>query len=94
MSIRNRLDEIMNLYQVTCKLKISDYQDIGFIAQEVKKIIPEIVYGEVGGKTLSYGLITPVLASDIQEQQEQIDSLISENQTLGTLFNTNIVLSK
>lgn len=65
----------MKLRPVTYKLKGSDNQDIGFIAQEVKRIIPEIVYGEEGEMTLSYGQITSVLVKAIQDQQKQIDEL-------------------
>jgi hypothetical protein len=65
--------EIMKLRPVIYKWKDSNNQDIGFIAQEVKKIIPEIVYGEEGEMTLSYGKIASVLTKAIQEQQQQIE---------------------
>jgi len=62
--------------------KGTDKKDIGFLAQEVKHILPEIVYGEEGHMTLSYGQITPVLVKAIQEQQHMIDSLKAENAKL------------
>jgi trimeric autotransporter adhesin len=69
------LNEVMKLHPVTYKLKGTDNQDIGFIAQEVKKIVPEIIYGEDGQMTMSYGQLTSVLVKAIQEQQKQIDDL-------------------
>ncbi len=67
------LKEVMKLRPVTYKLKGLNTQDIGFIAQEVKEIIPEIVYGEEGEMTLSYSHLTSVLTKAIQEQQKQIE---------------------
>jgi hypothetical protein len=81
-NINYGLNEVMKLRPVTYKLKGSDNQDIGFIAQDVKKIIPEIVYGEEGEMTLSYGQITSVLTKAIQQQQQQIESYKSENDNL------------
>lgn len=69
------LNEVIKLRPVTYKLKGSNNQDIGFIAQEVIKIIPEIVYGEEGQMTMSYGQMTSVLVKAIQEQQRQIEEL-------------------
>jgi hypothetical protein len=71
-NINYGLNEVMELKPVTYRLKGSNNQDIGFIAQDVKKIIPEIVYGEEGEMTLSYGQITPVLTKGMQEQQKLI----------------------
>lgn len=65
----------MKLHPVTYKLKGINNQDIGFIAQEVKEIIPEIVYGKEGELTLSYGQIAPVLVKAVQEQQAMIEKL-------------------
>ena len=84
------LHEVMQLHPVTYKLKGSHNQDIGFIAQEVKKIIPEIVYGEDGEMTLSYGHISSVFVKAIQEQQQQIQDQQKEIDELKTLVNTLI----
>lgn len=56
-------------------------QEVGFIAQEVRKIIPEVVSGTEGditkGETLglSYGNLVPILTKAIQEQQIMIEEL-------------------
>jgi len=68
----------MELRPVSYKLKGTDNKDIGFIAQDVKKIIPEIVYGSEGELTLSYGQITSVLTKGMQEQQKEIENYKTE----------------
>ena len=56
-------------------------QQVGFIAQDVKKIVPEVVSGTEGnienGETLgiAYSDLIPVLTKAIQEQQAQIEAL-------------------
>jgi hypothetical protein len=67
---------------VTFKWKGTNNQDIGFIAQEVRNVIPEIIYGEEGDMTMSYGQLTSVLVKAVQEQQQQIESQKQENQQL------------
>lgn len=69
------LGTVMSLHPVTYKLKGLDTQDIGFIAQEVKEVVPEIVYGADGEMTMSYGQLTSILVKAIQEQQLQIEGL-------------------
>ena len=52
--------------------------DIGFIAEEVGEVIPEIVSYEPDGvyaTGVDYGAITPVLVQAIKEQQRQIKEL-------------------
>ncbi|MGN7885728.1 tail fiber domain-containing protein [Dyadobacter endophyticus] len=62
-----------------------DRHEIGFIAQEVAKVLPSLVTeGKDADKTLgvSYTELIPVLTKAIQEQQAQIESLKAENQEL------------
>lgn len=50
--------------------------DVGVIAQEIEKILPEIVATrENGYKAVRYELLIPLLIEAIKEQQEQIDDL-------------------
>jgi hypothetical protein len=51
---------------------------LGFIAQDVREVIPELVSVSPGADTMlsvNYDGIIPVLVKAIQEQQEQIDAL-------------------
>ena len=57
---------------------------IGLIAQEVRKIIPEVVLGDEAKENLgmNYAEMVPVLINAIKEQQVQIDALKKEIQAL------------
>ena len=41
--------------------------------QELEKVIPEVVYGKNGSKTIAYGHLTAVLVNAVKEQQKIID---------------------
>ena len=53
---------------------------IGVIAQEIEKVIPEVVNQDEnsGLKSVSYGNITAVLIEAVKEQQKQIEELKQE----------------
>ena len=51
------------------------------IAQEVEKIIPEVVHGE-DTKTVSYGNMVAVLIEAIKEQNEVINKMKKEIEDL------------
>ena len=73
------LDTIMSLNPKQYDWKEDNRHDIGFIAQEVEKVIPEIVkdkkHFDKDIKTLDYEKLTAVLIKAVQEQQEQINEL-------------------
>jgi len=49
---------------------------IGFIAQELEKYLPELVDTDIDGmKSITYSTLTSVLTGAIQEQQRQIEDL-------------------
>ena len=49
---------------------------LGFIAQEVEKIIPELVKTDSEGmKSVDYISVIPVLVEALKNQQKQIDEL-------------------
>ena len=51
-------------------------RQIGFIAQEMEQIIPELVRTDQEGyKAINYAQLTPVLVEAIKEQSEEIHSL-------------------
>ena len=70
------LKEIMQLKPKWYRMIEDDLEQIGFIAQDVEEVLPELVStSEKGMKGLSYGQLTAVLVKAIQEQQKQIDEL-------------------
>ena len=73
------LNEIMQLKPKWYKMIEDDLEQIGFIAQDVEEVIPELVTtSQKGMKGLSYGQLTSVLTKAIQEQQSQIEQLQAE----------------
>lgn len=100
------LKEVLKLQPVTYYF-ISDttnHPEVGFIAQDVQEIIPEVVRGAEGdiekGETLglSYGNLVPVLTKAIQEQQVQIEAqqaqLASQQAQIDALQTQNAVLNQ
>ena len=73
------LDTIMKLNPKQYDWKKDDTHDIGFIAQEVEKVIPEIVkdkkHFDKEIKTLDYEKLTAVLIKAVQELKQEIEDL-------------------
>jgi hypothetical protein len=82
------LDKILQLKPITFNWLNEDYGDrlnIGFIAQEVEEIIPNMVTtAEDGTKSLAITDLIPVLTKAIQEQQAIIESQATEIEQLKT----------
>jgi len=76
------LDAVKAMKPRKYKVKADNSNAIGFIAQEIESIIPEVVNGEDGSKGIVYGQLTSVLTKAIQEQQTIIDDLKSRIETL------------
>jgi len=72
--IESSLDKVIQLQGVTYDWKTDGTSDIGFIAQNVKKIIPQVVRGDEGEYGLDYGKITAVLAEAVKELNDKIES--------------------
>lgn len=61
----------------------NDERQIGVAAQELEKVLPELVHTDSEGyKTVDYSRLTPVLIEAIKEQQSMIDSLKKENEAM------------
>jgi hypothetical protein len=73
-TIENALDKVLTLRGVEFDRKDSGEHQIGVIAQEVEKIIPEVVYGDET-KSVAYGNLVGLLIEAIKEQQKEIDEL-------------------
>jgi hypothetical protein len=80
------LKEILALEPVSYNWKTTPAVDkqIGLIAQDTKKTIPEIVSGneETGKLSINYTELIPVLINAIKEQQQQIDLLKKDIESL------------
>jgi len=55
--------------------KSNGASDIGFIAQELEQVIPEVVFGENGSKTISYGQLGALSIKGLQDIGLRIDLL-------------------
>ena len=86
--LQDNLNKVLELKPSSFRWKIQDKkQDIGLIAQDVEKVIPELVkekssigktkdfLKEDTHKTIDYSKLTTILIGAIQEQQKQIDDL-------------------
>jgi hypothetical protein len=73
------ISTVMQLRPVEYMLKSNDLKQVGFIAQEVQKLVPEVITGKEGdlekGEILgiTYANLVPVLTKAIQEQQKQLE---------------------
>lgn len=87
--IENSLQKVQQLRGVTFDWKteefperaFSDNRALGFIAQEVEKVLPEVVQTEKtaeGYKSVQYDKVVALLVEAIKEQQKQIEVLQKE----------------
>lgn len=73
------LATVLKLRPVEYNLTSNDLKQVGFIAQEVQKLVPEVVTGKEGDLSkgeilgITYSNLVPVLTKAIQEQQKQIE---------------------
>ena len=80
-TIENALDKVLKLRGVEFdRVDIQDHQ-IGVIAQEVEKIIPEVVHGD-DPKSVSYGNLVGLLIEAIKEQNIEINRMKKEIEDL------------
>jgi hypothetical protein len=79
ITVSNALTMVENLRGVYFT-PISDptVRKIGLIAQEVEKVVPEVVLTEIGGdkkKSISYGNVVGLLIEAVKELSEQVRDL-------------------
>lgn len=93
--IENPLGKVLSLNGLHYDWRIDEFKEnnflkgrqIGFIAQELEEIFPEMVFtDEKGYKSVDYAKLTPVLVEAMKEQQKMIDDLRKAN---GDLKNIN-----
>ncbi len=82
-TLNNSLAKIKSLRGVTYYWDQDRWEDqfspnkqIGFIAQEVEEVFPELVSTDANGyKSVAYDKITPILVEAVKEQQREIEEL-------------------
>ena len=81
---RQQSIDILGAIGTVNELRAVTYLDVegrtgyGFIAQDVKKILPDIVYGEEGELSIDYNAIVSLLTKSVQEQQIRIDDIAAK----------------
>ncbi len=84
ITLTNSLDKILTIRGVSYFWKTKEFPEknftddkqLGFIAQEIEKIYPEVVFTDKDGyKSVDYSRLTPVLVEAMKEQQIQINEL-------------------
>ena len=77
VTISDALAKVMSLRGVEFnRVDFENERQIGVIAQEVEKIIPEVVHGD-DPKSVSYGNLVGLLIEAIKELKKEIDELKS-----------------
>jgi hypothetical protein len=94
-TLEDCLEKVMTIRGVSYDLKSDSLNighgmnNIGFIAQELENVIPEVVVtGSDGYKSVAYDKITVVLTEAIKEQQKQIEGQQKEIDELKALVNS------
>jgi hypothetical protein len=83
-TLPNALGKVEHLRGVSYDLKDSGKHEIGVIAEEVGKVIPEVVSYEQNGKDaagVDYSRLTAVLIEAVKQQQREISALKRQLQT-------------
>jgi len=74
--IENPIEKIKELNGYTFNKNGEEKRSAGLVAQEVEKVLPEVVSENSDGiKSLAYGNIVALLVETVKEQQKQIDEL-------------------
>ncbi len=81
-TIPNSLELIGGLRGVTFRWIDSGQASVGFIAQEVELVLPEVVQGEEGSKSVQYANIVAVVVEAIKELKSKVAVLEAEVQSL------------
>ena len=86
-SIPYGMAEVLQMQPKQYTYNIDGSASIGFIAQEMELIIPEVVSGEEGEKGIAYGLLSAVIVNGMQELANKNENLTTELQTQKDLVN-------
>ncbi len=84
--IARPLDKILQIRGVRYRLKpeFGGNEDIGFIGEELRAVVPEIVHGEGHGLGVDYARLTAVLVEALKEMHHRYEQLYIEFHTFQT----------
>ena len=95
--IAGALSKVLNLngvyYEWSDSARFGSQQEVGFIAQEVQAVVPEVVRGGGDYLSLNYGNLTAVLAGAIKELNGKVDengNFLSQAQAKGATLEERI----
>lgn len=79
-----RLRSVSYVWNEAAPEQVRGERDIGFIADEVDAVLPEVVAKDENGRAvgIAYGKITPVTVGAIQELKQANDRLVADNDAL------------
>ncbi len=81
-NIQSPLGKVMQLRGVTYNwidtAKMGTQREMGFLAQELEKVVPEVVSSGGEYKSVNYPVLTALLTEAVKEQQTEIDNLKKE----------------
>ena len=84
LPLEDQIENIKKLEPVEFQWKKDKTRDIGFIAEDVKEVYPNLIAyeedGEING--IQYSKLTTVLVKALQQQQKEIDNLTKKVDTL------------
>jgi len=80
--IENPIDKVLQIKGVTFNWKENQQSSAGVIAQDIEKILPEIVKERDDKKSLNYNGLVGLLVEVVKEQQEQINILTTRIEKL------------
>jgi hypothetical protein len=75
-TIENGLQKINDMRGVSYQLKRDDTDHVGVIAQEIEKIVPEVITDDTEGmKSVNYGALVGVLIEAVKELTQEVETL-------------------
>jgi hypothetical protein len=91
IQLNGSLNKVLNLRGVSYSRKENGTNEIGLIAEEVQKIIPEIITYDDNNQpdSVSYGRLSALLIEAMKEQHKQIQQLKAEIELLKNKLNGN-----
>ncbi|MEN9338060.1 MAG: hypothetical protein RIQ41_374 [Candidatus Parcubacteria bacterium] len=75
VDVQYGLDTLLKMQPRRYDMKGTHLPQIGFIAQELKELVPEVVDGEEGRMGISYGNLVAVVVKAVQELSDKVSNL-------------------